>query len=109
MFAVAPIPKRQLAYPAKLGFDVDTRFCPKKGMASGVVLSRNNQTQQNLFKFGFLSPVLALPALLRVLACTAVQSAPVGASCLAAGVGMYGGAIGPCARFLPCYGCWHVR
>ena len=39
---------------------------PKKGMASGVVLSRNNQTQQNLFKFGFLSPVWALSALLRV-------------------------------------------
>ena len=78
-------------------------------MASGVVLSRNNQTQQNLFKFGFLSPVWALPVLLRVLACTAVQSAHVGASCPAAGVGMCGGAIGLCGRFLPCCGCWHVR
>ena len=81
----------------------------QKSMASGVVLSRNNQTQQNLFKFGFLSPVWALPVLLLVLACTAMQSARVRASYPAAGVGMYGDAIGPCGRFLPCYGCWHVR
>ena len=59
-------------------------------MASGVVLSRNNQTQQNLFKFGFLSPVWALPTLLLVLACTVMQSARVGASCPATGVGMCG-------------------
>ena len=103
-------------------------FAQKKAWPAGIVLSRNNQNQQNLFKFGFLSPVWALSALLRcwdvrrcnrpvwalptlllVLGCTAVQSACVGASYPAAGVGMYGDAIGPCGRFLPCYGCWHVR